>query len=490
MQGGRPNILHATEHMKAQALRPVPHLEKRRLMQQTPAIDLDATAGSGPTGVLARWIAHHETVPPSGVALVWARHVLLDWLACGIAGASEPLVRILVDAYAGPAAQGTTVIASNRKAGPLEAALINGSAGHALDYDDVSPRMVGHPTAPLAPAALAVAQQLGASGPDLLQALVVGHEVAARIGEHLGASHYQQGFHTTGTIGTFAAAAACARLYRLNSTQATHCLALAATQAAGLKGMFGTMAKPLHAGKAAMNGLMAAQLAARGFTGQAAAIEGAQGFAQTQALRHEPFPNRFDTRLGFGIESTLFKYHAACFLTHPTIEAVRQVRQTHGIGLDEMATLAIEVTGPHRGVCDIDEPVTGLNVKFSIRQLAVLALDGADTASLALYSDATALDPRYALARQRVSFQVVDAQVLGDQASRVTVQTRDGRTLTATADVGSPARDLDAQWQRLVAKAEAIALPVLGPQRFAQLLQAAAGLDQAPSIDSLLEAIA
>ena len=120
-------------------------------MQQTPAIDLDATAGSGPTGVLARWIAHHEAVPPSGVALVWARHVLLDWLACGIAGASEPLVRILVDAYAGPAAQGTTVIASNRKAGLLEAALINGSAGHALDYDDVSPRMVGHPTAPLAP---------------------------------------------------------------------------------------------------------------------------------------------------------------------------------------------------------------------------------------------------------------------------------------------------------------------------------------------------
>ncbi len=459
-------------------------------MSDHPAIDADATTGPGPTALLARWVSQADAVPADGPALAWARHVLLDWLACCIAGAGEPLVRMLVDAYAAPAGPGCTVIASACKAAPLEAALINGSAGHALDYDDVSPRMVGHPTAPLAPAALAAAQQQGASGLALLQALVAGHEVAARIGEHQGASHYQQGFHTTGTIGTLAAAAACARLFRLDSTQAGHCLALAATQAAGLKGMFGTMAKPLHAGKAAMNGLMAAQLAARGFTGQADAIEGAQGFAQTLAPQRAPFPDRIDTTQRHGIESTQFKFHAACFLTHPTIEAVRRLRQDHGLGLDDLATLGIEVTGPHRGVCDIDSPRTGLNLKFSIRQLAVLALAGADTADLALYSDATALDARYAQARQRVGFQVVDAAVLGGQACRVTLHTHDGRTLTASADVGLPAQDLDAQWQRLVAKARAIAQPVIGPRRFEQLLQALAGLGQAPTIHPLLEALA
>lgn len=441
------------------------------------------------TRLLAGWVAAGDRVAISDSARAWARHVLLDWLAVGIAGASEPLVRMLVDQYAGPDEAACAVIASGASARAHDAALINGAAGHALDFDDVSSRMVGHPTAPVAPAALAQAQVGAASGAQLLRALVVGHEVEARIGEYLGLSHYQHGFHTTGTIGTFGAAAAAASLMRLDEATTRHAFGLAATQAAGLKCMFGTMAKPLHAGKAAMNGLMAAQLAARGFTAHESAIECAQGFARTQAPSVARFPDAIDTGTGFAIETTLFKYHASCYLTHATIEAVRQARLKHGVGLDALESMTIHVAGNHRGVCDIDDPRTGLNVKFSIRHLAALALDGADTAALDLYSDATACDPRYAQARQRVRLEVGAAGSVGPHAARVVLRTRDGRELTGQADVGVPSADLAAQWNRLVAKARAITTPVIGEVRAANLISAVEQLDRSPSLRPLIEAI-
>lgn len=447
--------------------------------------------GGQPTRLLAEWVAAGEQLPIGDSALAWARHALLDWLAVSIAGASEPLVRMLVAEYAdaGDAASPCVLIACGAGARPLEAALINGAAGHALDFDDVSSRMVGHPTAPVAPAALAQVQAIGASGLRLLRAIVVGHEVQARIGEHLGHSHYQHGFHTTGTLGSFGAAAACASLRGLDAAAVRNALGLAATQAAGLKCMFGTMAKPLHAGKAAMNGLMAAQLAARGFTAHDSAIECPQGFAQTQAPQRAAFPEAIDTSGGFAIETVLFKYHASCYLTHSTIEAVRQARLRHGLDLDALESMTIRVAGNHRGVCDIDEPRTGLNVKFSIRHLAVLALDGADTAALDLYSEQTALDERYARARARVALEVDAPGALGAHAARVVIRTRDGREIAETADVGVPAADLQAQWQRLVAKARAIAAPVLGPARFERFIEAVETIDRSPSLQPLIEAI-
>ncbi len=463
-----------------------------------------------PTRLLAEWVGAGERLPVSESALAWARHALLDWLAVAIAGASEPLVRMLVEEYAdaghpgaghpdagtagaarsdaGAARPLCTLIASAAGARPLEAALVNGAAGHALDFDDVSARMAGHPTAPVAPAALALAQAIGASGLRLLRAIVIGHEVQARLGEYLGRSHYQHGFHTTGTLGSFGAAAACASLRGLDAAAVRNALGLAATQAAGLKSMFGTMAKPLHAGKAAMNGLMAVQLAARGFTAHESSIECPQGFAATQAPEVGVFPAAIDTSGGFAIETTLFKFHAACYLTHSTIEAVRQARLRHGLGLDALESMTIRVAGSHRGVCDIDTPRSGLNVKFSIRHLAALALGGEDTAALELYSDRTALDERYAQARARVA--MVDAPgTMSPHAASVTIRTRDGREIEEAADVGIPATDLDDQWRRLAAKARAITAPVLGAERAERLITAVGELDRSPTLQPLIEAI-
>lgn len=231
--------------------------------------------GVAVTRLLAEWISETDDAAISANALEWARHVMLDWLAVGIAGAGEPLVRMLAQEYGGSADLPCALLASGARARPHDAALIDGAAGHALDFDDVASRMFGHPSVPVVPAAQALAQVGRACGRDLLRALVVGHEVESRLGEMVGPSHYLHGFHATGTVGTFGAAAACANLRRLTADETAHALGLAATQAAGLKCMFGTMAKPLHASKAAMNGLMAAQLAVEVVV-QALACVGAQ----------------------------------------------------------------------------------------------------------------------------------------------------------------------------------------------------------------------
>lgn len=447
----------------------------------------NAADGVAVTQLLAEWIERTDDAAVTPLAFEWARHVMLDWLAVAIAGTSEPLVRMLVEEYVGEASAPCTLLAGSGRARAHDAALINGSAGHALDFDDVASRMFGHPSVPVVPAALAQAQAGGASGRDLLRAVVVGHEIESRIGEMVGPSHYLHGFHATGTVGTLGAAAACANLRRLDAGHTAHALGLAATQAAGLKSMFGTMAKPLHAGKAAMNGLMAAQLAARGFTAGPDAIEGPQGFARTMAPERNPFAAPIDTGAGFAIQSTLFKYHAACYLTHSSIEAIRTLREQHGLGLDDMASMTLMVAGNQRGVCDIAVPQSGLNVKFSIQHLAALALDGADTANLGLYTLETALNDRYREAAQRVELQMVQAD--NRDVATVELRMRDGRSFTQSANVAIAATDMGAQWSRLSAKARAIVEPVLGTERFEHLLAAVAALNDAPDLQPLLEAI-
>ena len=439
------------------------------------------------THLLAQWISGPTPTFVSPNAIEWARHVLLDWLAVTIAGSTEPLVQMLLDEYVGDNELPCVLVACGLRARPHDAALINGSAGHALDYDDVASRMSGHPSVPVVPAALAIAEIGRVTGLELLRAIVIGHEVESRIGEMVAPSHYLHGFHATGTIGTFGAAAACASLRRLDAGQTAHALGLAATQAAGLKSMFGTMAKPLHAGKAAMNGLIAAQLAARGFTANEEAIEGVQGFAATQATELKALVSPLGMTGGFAIESTLFKYHAACYLTHSAVEAIRRLRELHDIDLDAMASMHITVAVNHRGVCDVAEPDTGLAVKFSIQHMAALALDGIDTSDLALYSDATARDARHAEARRRVSLTFTTSP--DHHTALVSLVTRDGRTLEQSANVAVPATDLDAQWARLMTKARAIAEPVIGPERFDRMVAAVQALDTATSLELLLEAI-
>jgi 2-methylcitrate dehydratase PrpD len=196
-----------------------------------------------------------------------ARQCVLDYYGVALAGADDPLAKMLLDelSEAGGAAQ-ASVIGHTARLPALSAALVNGAIGHALDYDDVNLAMPGHPSVAILPALIALAEQRRSSGQEIIAAFVAGYETACRIGMALRPGHYDRGFHATGTVGCFGAAAACAHLLGLDAEATARALGIAGTQAAGLKSQFGTMCKPFHAGKASQSGLLAARLAARGFS--------------------------------------------------------------------------------------------------------------------------------------------------------------------------------------------------------------------------------
>src|ERR1700737_1761190 len=266
-----------------------------------------------------------------------ARQCVLDYLGVAIAGAEDPLVRILLDELTDAAgAPQASVIGHEVRLPALSAALVNGAAAHALDYDDVNMAMPGHPSVAILPGLLALAELQRSSGREVITAFVAGYETACRIGLALQPGHYNPGFHSTATVGSFGAAAACARLLRLDTAVTAMALGIAGTQAAGLKSPFGTMCKPFHAGKAAHNGLLAARLAARGFSSRPDLVECEQGFALAHGPVFHPEAALADPPNGFHIFANLFKYHAACSLTHGPIECARKLREQHGGKADEV----------------------------------------------------------------------------------------------------------------------------------------------------------
>jgi 2-methylcitrate dehydratase PrpD len=267
----------------------------------------------------------YDDLPAAACAL--ARQCVLDYLGVTLAGAADPLVRILLDELTEAAgAPQASIIGHNARLPALSAALVNGAASHALDYDDVNMAMPGHPSVAILPALLALAELRGSSGREVITAFVAGYETACRIGAALQPGHYNLGFHATATVGCFGAAAACARLLRLDAGPTAMALGIAGTQAAGLKSQFGTMCKPFHAGKAAQNGLLAARLAARGFSSRTDLVECVQGFALTHGPDFAPAAALATPKGGFHLLANLFKYHAACYFTHAPVECARRLR--------------------------------------------------------------------------------------------------------------------------------------------------------------------
>jgi 2-methylcitrate dehydratase PrpD len=413
-----------------------------------------------------------------------ARQCVLDYLGCAVAGAGDPLVGMLLDemAEAGGAAQ-AAIVARPQRLPVLAAALVNGAAGHALDYDDVNVAMPGHPSVAVLPGLLALAELRGSSGRDVLTAFVAGYETACRVGAALQPGHYAQGFHATATVGCLGAAAACARLLGLDAEETATALGVAGTQAAGLKSEFGTMCKPFHAGKAAQNGLLAARLAARGFSSRTDLIECVQGFAATHGPDFSPAAALATPAGGFHVLANLFKYHAACYFTHAPIECARKVRRESGLAPDRIAAVTLRIDAGMDNVCNIPNPVDGLQSKFSLRQTVAMALAGIDTASLAAYGETTACDPALVGLRERIA---IDFQQNWPQTvAELEVTLTDGRRVAARHDSGIPATDLAEQGRRLAAKFDSLVEPVLGGARARELRETIADLDAVNNVSTL-----
>lgn len=368
-----------------------------------------------------------------------AEDLMLDWLASVAAGLrARPVLAVERLARAmGPGDGLAQVLISGRGSSPYFAAMVNAAASHVAEQDDVHNGSVFHPATVVFPPALATAQAEGRNGRELLAAVVAGYEVGIRVGEFLGRSHYKV-FHTTGTAGTLAAAAAAGRLLRLTPEQMTHAFGSAGTQAAGLWEFLrdGADSKQLHTAHASAAGLAAAYLARDGFTGARRILEGAQGMAA--GMSHDADPARLTDRLGsrWALAETSFKYHASCRHTHPAADALQAVMRQHALAAGDIAQVTAHV---HQGALDVLGPVVAPRTvhqsKFSMGTvLALIALR--QSASLPEFESALD-DAAVAAFRDRVTMVLdpeVDAAYPARWIGKVTVVTRDGRTLHGRVD--------------------------------------------------------
>lgn len=307
-----------------------------------------------------------------------ARTALIDFFACALGGASDRSTKILIETLAGGSTGEGILIGHDQRADAFTSALINGHAGHVLDYDDVHASVRGHPTVAIIPALLAVAIQDGKSASEFIAAYVVGLETMARIGLALGTKHYENGFHATATLGTIGAAAAIAHLLGFSQETTAIALGLAATQSAGLRLQFGYDAKPLHAGLASRSGLMAARLAQAGF-------QGARDFLDSQI--------GFFSAFSFGVEQPLLvledwgspwqivspgltlKAFPCCTASHPVAVAALQLRETGKLAPSAIQT--VNITFPPGGDAALvagSTPVTGIDARFSAEYVFAAAL--------------------------------------------------------------------------------------------------------------------
>ena len=304
-----------------------------------------------------------------------ARTGFIDCIGVMFAGREEEPTRLLQEVLQ-PAPGPATLYFSEQTAGAPDAAWINGVAAHALDYDDVALR--GHPSTVLVPAILAEAETLDASGRDMVVAFVAGYEVWAELARRESGYHHGKGWHPTGIFGAIAAAAACAHLRRLDPAQTAQALALGASQSAGLMANFGTMTKPFHAGRSAHAGVMAARLAAAGFTASVDALEHPQGFLA--AVSPEGKVDRESKAEGLGerwriMESGLaVKKYPACYCTHRAIDGMLALVQDHDVKPGDVAAVSVLLSENFATILRNHQPQTGLEAKFSIEFTMACAL--------------------------------------------------------------------------------------------------------------------
>src|SRR5215472_5708035 len=310
-----------------------------------------------PTRTLANFLAdlRFEHLPQPVVERT--KELFLDWFASALAGRDARPVQILekfvtrMGRQEGP----SEILGSRRRTSPLFAALVNASASHVVEQDDVHNGAVFHPATVVFPAALAATQDIGASGQTLLAAAVVGYEAGIRVGAYLGRSHYRV-FHTTGTAGTLAAAAAVAHLHNADTSVMLHALGSAGTQAAGLWEFLRDAAdsKQLHTAKAAADGLLSAYIARDGFTGARQILEGKQGMAA--GMSSDADARQLTAGLGkrWGVLETSFKYHASCRHTHPAADALLQAMHDHYLTADRISHIRAYV---HQAALDVLGPV-------------------------------------------------------------------------------------------------------------------------------------
>jgi 2-methylcitrate dehydratase PrpD len=384
---------------------------------------------------LARWIAETslEGIPPEAVRVV--EEAVFDQIGVTLAGSVQPVGRIILQhgREAGGAPE-ATVIGGAYRTTVEQAALVNGTCGHALDYDDVGGW--GHPTTVLLPAVLAVGEKVAASGRAIVEAYIVGFEVAHALYRSGRYNQMLRGFHSTAVFGTMGAAAAAAKILRLPPQQIVMALGIAGSMGAGIVQNFGTMVKPLHAGLAARNGVTAALLARRGMVATAHVVEGRAGWAHAYFGEDAYDPTALVRELGnpFRVQEVIaYKKYPCCYANHSMLDGLLGVLGKNGIRYEDIDS--VEVEQSYLSVVMLyDRPATGLEGKFSIRYNAAVAIREG-TPGIKHFTDEKVKDPALQEAMDKVRIVVRPKWAIGAGELReptpVTVRLKDGRVFRA-----------------------------------------------------------
>ena len=414
------------------------------------------------TAILARFVSSHRSRGWSDAVEHEAHRTFYNWLGCAIGAAHHEAADAALKAVQmlQPAPQ-ATVLGRKEKVDMASAALVNGITSHTFDFDDTHLKTIIHPAGPVASAVLALAEHQGLAGRDVIDALVLGIDVACRVGNTMYPDHYDRGWHITGSTGMLGAAAGCARLLKLDEKSTGMALGIAASQPVGLREQFGTMTKPFHPGGAARAGMLSALLAKNGFTASERALEAPRGFVQVVSDKRAW--NEVTDALGerFEISFNTYKPFACGIVIHPSIDACVQLR-AQGVADEQVERIELRVHSLVLELTGKKEPKDGLQGKFSVYHgCAVGLLYG--KAGEEEFSDATVNDPRVVALRNKVQATVDDT--INEAAVRVTAVLKDGRRIEVRVDnaIGSMQNPLsDAQLQD---KFNALVVPVLGHGR-------------------------
>jgi 2-methylcitrate dehydratase PrpD len=436
-----------------------------------------------PTLALARFVRGNNAAAMSKELLHEAHRAVLNWLGCAVGASRHATLENALAAlapFAGPPQ--AAVLGRAERLDILHAAMMNGLASHTFDFDDTHLRTVIHPAGPVASALLALGEYRMMGGAEFVHAFTLGVEVECRIGNAVYPSHYDVGWHITGTAGVFGAAAATGRVLGLTEQQMVWALGIAATTACGLREMFGSMCKPLHPGWAAKNGLYASLLAQRDFTSAEHGIEGKRGFANVLATERDYLEITEGLGERWSLLENTYKPFACGIVIHPTIDGCIQLREEHHLAANQIAAielgvhpLVLELTGKRR-------PQLGLEGKFSVYHCAAVAIIDGEAAE-PQFSDARVRDPQVVALRDCVS-AVVDPTVAED-AAVIAIVLHDGRRLEkrvahAIGSLAHPMTDRD-----LETKFHSLCDPVLGVDRTAALIRECWRLGQLNDVGQL-----
>jgi 2-methylcitrate dehydratase PrpD len=356
-----------------------------------------------------------------------AKRALLNYLGCALGGSIEPALDVAIATLAPFSGERTAcVLGRTERFDPLHAALLNGIGSHVHEYDDTLPKNYIHPSVPVASALFAYASANPVAGRDLVHAFVLGFEVESRIGNAVYPAHYTAGWHITSTTGVFGAAAAIGKLLGLDVKQMVWAFGLAATQAAGIREMFGSMAKSFQPGRAAQNGYTAALLGRANFTAGERALEGPRGFAAVTAAEYDL--GKITARLGtdFDLRDNAYKPYACGLVVHPAIDGCSQLHREFNPAPGDIEAVRIRVAPLVLDLCNKRDLKRALETKYSIYHAAAIGLVRGK-GGLQEFTDEALHDPALAHVRA-VTTAVADESITEDQV-HIEVTLADGRKL-------------------------------------------------------------